>query len=986
MLRSKILWIVPAFLIVGHSSARAVGGPEIVTFGKNAGAFALARDGRPAAVYASDADHPGVLRVVGMFRADLEHVTGTLPVFSTASQPPAGPVVIIGTIGKSPLIDALIRTRQLDVRNVAGAWESTLIQTVDHPYPGVPQALVIAGSDKRGTIYGMFRLSEQIGVSPWSWWADVPVQRHRTLSVAAGRYVIASPSVKYRGIFLNDEYPALTRWVHAKFGSAGREGDPPIAEDVANYGRGFYARVFELLLRLKANYLWPAMWNNAFNEDDPENPRLADELGIVMGTSHQEPMLRAQKEWDRRFKKTLGYWNYAKVPDTLHRFWRDGIRRNKEYESIVTIGLRGADDTPMAPGGVDANRALLEHIVDVQRTIITEETGRDATGVPQLWCLYKEVLEYYNAGMRVPDDVTLLWPDDNWGNLRRVPTAEERKRAGGAGIYYHFDYHGSPRSYQWINANPLPKIWDQMTLAQQHGADRIWVVNVGHLKGYELPIEFFMDLAWDTPRWTARDLREYTRLWAARQFGNEEAGAIARIIEDYTRFNGRRKPELLGPSTYSLVNHGEAERVVAEYTSLARQATAIGKRLPAEYQDAYYELVRFPVEACAVVNELYVTAGMNALYAAQGRASASAKAAATRRLFDADTAMMGHFNRDLAGGKWNHFMDQAHLGYVDWADPPENSLRAIPLVDPPVPPVASLGVAVEGSRASWPGPDTTIALLTFDRASTQTRWIEVFNRGSVPFACSVVPDRPWIVVRPAASMVEDQTRMHVTIDWQRARSDERTGAIRISGAGRSVDVRVNVVSGPVAGRITPETLVEENGCVAIEAGHFAHASRAGRAFWEEIPGYGRTRSGMRASADVNTPAFVPGRDAPCLSYRVYMREPGSIRVTAVFGPVLNYRPGRDVRYGVSIDAEEPAVVVLVPKDLVAMHGVQEWEEMVADNRRLGASSHTLLRRGEHTVRIWMIDPGPVLERLIIHREALPPSYLGPPESWRWRGR
>ncbi len=315
---------------------------------------------------------------------------------------------------------------------------------------------------------------------------------------------------------------------------------------MANYNHEFYSRVFELILRLKGNYLWPAMWNNAFNEDDSLNARLADEYGIVMGTSHQEPMIRAQKEWDRRYKSTLGSWNYLKHGDTLRQFWREGIRRNKAYESIITLGLRGADDTEMAPGGPDANRSLLEEIVNVQRGIIADEINKDVTRVPQVWCLYKEVLDYYKAGMRVPDDVTLLWAEDNWGNVRRLPTKDELNRSGGAGIYYHFDYHGGPRSYQWINSNPIPKIWDQMSLAKQYGADRIWIVNAGHLKGYEFPVEFFLNLAWYPDSLTNDNLQEYTRMWSAEQFGETYSAEIAGIISGYSKYNGRRKPELAG--------------------------------------------------------------------------------------------------------------------------------------------------------------------------------------------------------------------------------------------------------------------------------------------------------------------------------------------------------------------------------------------------------------------------------------------------------
>ena len=400
------------------------------------------------------------------------------------------------------MIDRLIREHKIDVGAVKGKWESTLIQVVERPLPGVKRGLVIAGSDKRGTIFGIYDLSQQIGVSPWYWWADVPVAHKDALFVKAGRYVQGEPAVKYRGIFLNDEAPSLTNWVNATYGG---------------FNHKFYVKVFELLLRLKANYLWPAMWNSAFNEDDAENPRLADEYGIVMGTSHHEPMLRAQQEWKRHGK---GPWDYQTNAAVLDEFWEQGIARNKNYESTITLGMRGDGDMPMTEG---ANIALLEKIVAEQRKILAANMTPTLASNPKVWALYKEVQAYYEKGMRVPDDVTLLWCDDNWGNIRRLPTAEERNRPGGAGIYYHVDYVGDPRSYKWINTYQLPKIWEQMNLAYEYGADRIWILNVGDLKPMEVPIEFFLDFARDPKRWNKDQLSEFTKLWAEREFGPEHA-------------------------------------------------------------------------------------------------------------------------------------------------------------------------------------------------------------------------------------------------------------------------------------------------------------------------------------------------------------------------------------------------------------------------------------------------------------------------------
>ncbi|MDH7599816.1 MAG: glycosyl hydrolase 115 family protein, partial [Sedimentisphaerales bacterium] len=662
---TKMTVTVLACWLILPATIWAIGQQRYITERPTDGSFAIVDGQELANIFVDINDWPGVLRAANDLGSDIERVTGRRPIVTSDRQLLAGNVIVVGTISKSKVIDGLIGAGKIDVKDIAGQWESFLIEVVPSPLPQVTSALVITGSDKRGTIYGIYDLSEQIGVSPWYWWADVRPANKDGLFVKAGRYVQGPPSVKYRGVFINDEAPCLTGWVRERFGTVPPSTDPPIPSGVANYNSAFYAKVFEALLRIKANYLWPAMWNNAFNEDDPNNPRLADEYGIVMGTSHQEPMLRAQKEWDRRYLKTLGTWNYYKHPEVLQAFWREGIRRNKAYESIITIGLRGANDTPMIPGGTVAeSMALLEQIVAVQRNMIAEEIDPDPTKVPQMWCLYKEVLEYYKAGLRVPDDVTLLWPDDNWGNIRRLPTEQERGRRGGAGIYYHFDYVGGPRNYKWVNTNPIPKVWDQMNLAKAYGADRIWIVNVGDFKGMEFPMEYFMHLAWDSSRWTNHNIREYTRLWAEREFGPDYAEQIAYIITQYTRYNGRRKPELLEPTTYSLIDYHEADTVVADFKAITAMAEEIYAKLPDAKKDAFYDLVLFPTKACAIVNELYVTAGKNALYARQGRASTNDLADLVEKLFKADADLMDHYNHVFAEGKWNHFADQVHIGYT----------------------------------------------------------------------------------------------------------------------------------------------------------------------------------------------------------------------------------------------------------------------------------------------------------------------------------
>jgi endo-1,4-beta-D-glucanase Y len=951
-----------------------------VTTVSTRGCFPIVQGNNAATIYVDSKDWPGVLRAVTDLQADIARVTVCKAAIYNDARGLGRNAIIIGTIGKSRIIDDLVKKGKIDTRQIAGKWESFFLQVVPDPLPNVSSGLVIVGSDKRGTIYGIYDLSEQMGVSPWYWWADVPVQHKAALFVRPGKYQQGEPSVKYRGIFLNDEAPDLTNWVTEKYGTVHPSTNPPIPGNVANCNSEFYTRIFEVILRLKGNYLWPAMWSNAFNEDDPNNPRLADEYGVVMGTSHQEPMLRAQKEWDRRYLSTLGSWNYYKYPDVMQDFWREGIRRNKNWESIITIGLRGADDTPMIPDGTVAeSMTLLEQIVAVQRKMIAEEINPEVTKVSQLWCLYKEVQEYYKAGLRVPDDVTLLWADDNWGDVRRLPTEAERKRSGGAGIYYHFDYVGGPRNYKWINTNPIPKVWEQLNLAKEYGADRIWIANVGHFKGLEFPIEYFMHLAWNTSGWTNQNIDEYTQLWAAREFGPTYAREIADIISKYTRYNGRRKPELLEPDTYSLTDYQEADEVVADYKATTVQAEQIYYKLPSAERDAFDELVLFPTKACAQVNELYVTAGKNALYAQQGRASTNGLASKAESLFKADAALMNYYNHTLANGKWNHFMDQVHIGYTSWQDPPENVMPKVVRIE--VPQAAAMGVAVEGSSVAWPGDPHDPVLPKFDAFDRQTHYIDVFNRGQSPFKYTATAGDPWIVLSSTKGTVVKEERIWVGVNWQMVPAGTAAGVVKIIQEGsREVAVKIELAN-PT--QVSPDSLdgfVEGEGYVSIEAEHYTKNIPAGAVRWEKIEDYGRTLSAM-SIMPVTARSVTPPQDSPCLEYKMYLSDSGNVTVQTIVAPTLNFVPGRGLRYAVSFDDQPPKIIDIVPNDFDAKNGNTEWEESVKDACRIVKSAHTLSNPGYHTLKIWMVDPAVVLEKIVVDLGGLKPSYLGPPESF-----
>ncbi len=951
---TKLLFTLLVCSLIAPEAGWAIGADRYVESEFHAGDFVLVRGSSAVPICLDANDYPGVIRAAKDLSEDIRRVTGTAPRIFSEKSALSSPAVLIGTIGKSAVIDGLIRDHKIDAATIQGKWESYLVQTVSHPISGVDSAFVIAGSDKRGTIYGIYELSEQMGVSPWYWWADVPVTHRDALFVKPGRRIQGEPAVKYRGIFLNDEAPALTGWVNEKFGG---------------YNREFYLRVFELLLRLRGNFLWPAMWNSAFNEDDPLNPKLADEYGIVMGTSHHEPMLRAQQEWKRHGK---GPWDYSTNGEELREFWSQGIERNKNFESIITLGMRGDGDLPMSE---ESNVELLEKIVADQRKILARKMNPDLAKIPQSWALYKEVQEYYEKGMRVPDDVTLLWCDDNWGNIRRLPTTDERKRSGGAGIYYHFDYVGGPRSYKWINTNPIPKVWEQMNLAYEYGARRIWIVNVGDLKPMEFPMEFFLAFAWNPTGWPKEKLSEFTELWAKREFGPWYAVEIAEVMEKYAKYNGRRKPELLEPSTFSVLNYDEAERVSAEWQALASHAEQIYAKLPEKYRDAFFELVSFPVKASAQVTELYIVAGKNQLYAQEGRASANDLAAEARVLFQADAELSAAYNRTLAGGKWNHMMDQSHIGYTSWNEPAKNVMPKVSELT--IPAEARMGISPEGSASAWPAAVDKPTFPRFDALARQRRYVDVFNRGSAHFRFSATSSEPWIELSQSSGDIEKEQRLWVSVDWSKAPRGTTEGSVRISAStGESVEVKLAVFNPAEPTRETLRGYVECDGIVSIEVDHFTGKVDAPSSRWERIPDYGRTGSAM-SIFPVTAASVTAPEKAARLEYQMYLFDPGTIEVEAILGPTLNFVPGRGLRYAISFDDQSPQII-----DALAENSPKDWETAVMNSARSSTSTHVMAGTGYHTLKFWMVDPGIVLEKLVVNLGGLKPSYLGPPESYR----
>ena len=587
-------------------------------------------------------DFKGVHIAVENLKKDLNKVMGR------ADLP-----IVVGTVGKSKAIEPFFKKKVLDKKQIEGKREKFLITFSNGK-------LVIAGSDKRGTIYGVYELSEQLGVSPWYDWADAPVRKRNQVFLKNGVFTDGEPAVRYRGIFLNDEAPCLSGWVDQFYGGV--------------YNHEFYARVFELVLRLRGNYMWPAMWNSAFYADDPLNMQTADDMGVMMGTSHHEPMAKAHKEWTR--DKSHGAWNYDTNKEELDQFWKEGVQRMKHTEDVVTIGMRGNGDEPM---GENADVQLLERVVNNQRRLIEEATGKPADKTPQLWALYKEVQEYYEKGMRVPDDVILLLCDDNWGNVRVLPELDGNKaegafakrHPGGYGLYYHVDYVGAPRNSKWLNVSQVQRMWEQLQLTYTYGVDQLWILNVGDLKPMELPIDFWFRMAWNPNQFRPDNLQEYQENFCRQFFGDQFAKEAARLLNLQCKYAHRRTAEQMEARTYNLLN-GEWNDRLNEYNQLNEDAKALRSKMPNDMHDAFDQLIGFPVAAMANIYNMYYAHAMNIELEKRGSAQANLWADKVEQFFKKDAELTDDYNKRIAGGKWNHMMDEIHIGYTSWNGPRHN--------------------------------------------------------------------------------------------------------------------------------------------------------------------------------------------------------------------------------------------------------------------------------------------------------------------------
>jgi len=921
-------------------------------------------------------DYKGVKLVANSFAEDINLVTGVIPEVVVATEGLKETSLIVGSIGNNDIIDLLISKGIIDVSSIKDKRECYKIQVVEKPVEGVDKAIVIVGSDKRGTIYGVYHISELIGVSPWVYFGDVIPAKKSELIFSEEELNITSkePSVKYRGFFLNDEWPSLGTWVTGTFGDFNEE---------------FYDKVFQLILRLKGNYMWPAMWSAVFSENGKSHPlanaELADAYGIVMGTSHHEPMFRAGEEWKQINNQygTNPAWDFSSNAEAITKFWEDGLKRNKDLESLITIGMRGEQDSALK-GSEEENIQLLKDIILTQKRLLKEQGLEDA---PQLLTIYKEVEKYWYGsdkaeGLRtwdVLDDVTIMLADDNFANVRTLPTERERNREAGFGMYYHFDYHGGPNSYEWVNTTPLEKVWEQMSMAYDYGVRDIWIVNIGDLKPMEFPVSYFLDLAYDFETWGVNGrnkTKEYTKKWAMQQFknagGKDSIEGIESVLTGYTKMSGCRKPEVTYTSTYSYVNYNEAQRVLEKAIDLENIAKKYYEQIVETSKDAYYQLVYYPAVASANVVKMQIYAGLNNIYHKRRSVIANSYAELVEGCKVKDIDMQNYYNEIMSNGKWKGMMSSPHIGYTQWS--PDN--WKYPEINNISPQKGSIMIVdVQGAEEAY--NSGTAALPIFTNLGKDSYSITISNVGDTAFDYKVERSADWIMVDDMQSSISRGKTIKVSIDWIKV-SNTLNGFITVSGAGEIVKVNVTAEVIDIVG-LPNMTFVETNNVVSIEAEHAANNVAKSNVEWKVLENYGRTLSSVKMFP--TTVSFKKPEDAPYLEYLLKVNEDAEYTLTTYVSPTNNLYEKSRLKYAVAFDGETATIADALPKDFIAGSYVNNiWCNAVLNNIHITTTMHKLTK-GIHTLRFYGLDAGLVLQKLVLSKEKLKVSFFGPEESF-----
>ena len=936
----------------------------------------------------------GITKIADKVREDFRLVFGKKPEKLTAENGsiPAfsGISIVFGIAGKSPVIDGLAKEGKIDVSGISGKREVYGI------FAPAEDQLVIAGSDKRGVIYGLFRISEELGVSPYVNWSNLKPAHKDSVVLGEEVFTVSKePSVEYRGFFINDEWPAFGTWCNKHFGG---------------FTAKMYEGVFELLLRMKGNYLWPAMWSSCFAEDGPglASAELADELGVVMGLSHHEPCLRHGEEYKHVRGKDSIYgdaWNFHANTEGITRFWRDGLKRNGHLENVITVGMRGECDSTIL--GKEATLAdninLLRDVLRTQEKLIKEEVNEDLSKVPRMIALYKEVEAFYYGDKDTPglregcpelEDVILMLCEDNQGYLRSLPDEKMRKHPGGFGMYYHFDYHGDPISYEWINSTHLPEVWQQMTTAYEHGVQRLWIVNVGDLGLQELPLSYFLSLAYDYDKWGKcgpQSAAEYLRMWTKKQFGHvldeKEQEKLTDIIFRAERMIHNRRPEHMRDDIYHPVADYEAERLLSQIEEITGTYTALEKKLSGSTAAALYELVGYSLLGGLNLLKMWILCGKNHYFASIGAVVANTYADQVRECLRMDQELKNRLQK-LENWKWDGFAEAPHIGFKQW----NMEESANPVLHSVIPvKYRALTAGLLGEPGSTQGCDWSGRLLKmrkfrYEDAKEAEGGFFIANCGEEKVSYEIEVTADWLKCDRTSGELSLQDPYHeIRVTVSKDPKNTEPAKILVKYAYGTIRIEVE----PPVGSPEGAAFLERNGCVVMDAAHFAAKKDTENAKLYVVNDLGRREDGVALTP--LTARIAQPKDAPYAEYRFVTTQDGDYEVRFQMLPTNTYRHTVPVDLYYSIDDGEIRKVNTIAATRVP-GGTYDWAIGVLEHVRI-VSEKCALKAGAHTLRYYGTDPENVAERIMIIRESKPAfmpyvrpdsgkSYLGPDESMK----
>ncbi len=963
-------------------------------------AFYVVKEKKAAEFLVEKECFKGVRLIADTVAEDIEAVSDVKPEIRNAiGECKAERVILMATVEKSALLDRLEEEGKLSLDQIRGKREVYFMKRIASPFAEsavIKELFIIAGSDKRGTIYGMFRLSELCGVSPLIYFGDAIPEKNDEPSITLSDVIVSKePSVKYRGFFINDEWPAFGNWCTEKFGDINAKA---------------YRKIFELLLRLKGNYLWPAMWNSSFSEDGPglANAELADTLGVVMGLSHHEPMCRSGVEWQRKYREygTDSTWSFVSNAEAITKFWEEGILRNKPFENVVTIGMRGENDSKLMPedATLKDNVEVIRKAIRTQHQLLKKNWNPELKEVPRMLAIYKEVEDYYFGdetceGLKDWDelqDVIFLLSDDNYGHVRALPTEDDRNHTGGYGMYYHFDYHGGPISYEWTNCNRLTKTWEQMTQAYEAGVREMWILNVGDLKGVEYPLCYFMELAYDYESWGSSALNKtelFVKKWIDVQFGSrltaEQKQKMEAVLEGYTRWNAARSPEAMREGIYHPVHFRESERVWNEVNRIVETAETLHNELSGPALITYQSMIYYPAIASMNLVLMYLEAGLNKELAKRGCVYANSFAKRAQKRIADDARIVEEYH-NCNGGKWNHIMSSAHTGFRvwddhDWTYPTTETVLPVP--------GGKAVVSFRGSEryhlgAHWQdnGP---LVNDDFTRPDAEEAVLDIDSRGNVSFLYEITFDCPWLLCTEKSGRVEigEEGRKTVHFSINRAAltgKEEAACKLRIifdNGQKTESNLLFKAENAAIeCAKDVRYLFVERQGYCAIRAEHFSEKRDVDGKGFAVVDFLGREGAAVKAFPPMET--YADAGSAPYIKYSMITEKSGTYRLAM---SLLSRNPavkGGRMRFSVSVGDGAPQDILVVSREYNTDCHFREWGDGVLDHART-ITTEVSLQKGRNDIYVYAGEPGVILEKLILYPagKELPESYFGPEESY-----